>query len=392
MNSIERETGIKSFIKNPLIYWPIIGVILVEAFAGIFNSQLSINLKEGIEASHWNLVIDFLFRQKSDAELMLMGLFLLGIVFNYAIKYAGIIWDNSIFPMFENEVKNIELSIANTFRLGRTKEHLEKMSADEVKNALPTILSKLYGNHCLRADSLPQAVINNFTPFFQDTSPHRSTITKVITITDRDDGTVGFHEVSRYRIHSIALDPAYFHPNKEAPSSCLFPLKYFSEAIVGSIESEDDLKKQQIIISLDDEFIFNSSKDLHFKDGEVCTSNEYVTDINYDGHSLRIEFLRNIELTEAWESVEIEEKTVMSEEDTYYCLKSSQPYCGCNITFTIPHGWSFHQVDFQNNDWRHSTNPPFTLSASNSKWVLPGIIFTCSWKKPKKNASHKQDV
>lgn len=89
-----------------------------------------------------------------------------------------------------------------------------------------------------------------------------------------------------------------------------------------------------------------------------------------------------IQIVKPWVDVRVEEKSYL--EDDMLVGMRQQPTCGASLQINLPEEWEFTEVHMENRDEWRITYPGGNnvLLASNTSWIMPGILYVCRWKRP----------
>ncbi len=364
----------------------IIGLFLI--LVGTFSAQLHTLAVDFLGLSPTSGLAKFLNEELKEAKWIGSTLFIGGFVIYFLATGIEKFFEKRISPIIKDHVDRLSNELSEVS--SNTKDLLSARLLDGVidttsrkviRDKLQDLHSKAYGNHCASDKGLYYAVQEKMGPFYFTDKTHRSDYNQTVTIVDNDDGSITWHEVCGYKIHSVCFDQDYVDVECKKISH---HLRYGTLVKTDQISFEGEDTKYQLTISVDDKEIFNTKNDLCINDGQVCV-NVKVDGVTIDQtkDNLKITLDRYIDITKAWTKVEIKESSIIYDED--FISRRHDPTCGAKININLPEYWTFESVVFGHPlDWEINQHPPHTLSASTQKWVLPGITFYCKWQKPVK--------
>lgn len=315
-----------------------------------------------------------------------------------AENHMDSLWETSVSPVFRNIKESLEQHISHvqnkaTERFANEFEEASKAlksrhlidtanhtPPDVLKDCLPELYSKIYGDHSKSDHSLRSAVEKYIGSYFTSKTPHRSNYRKMISIIPNEDGSFRWDEVSSYKIHSIAHDKDY--PNNgftgpEAPNR--YPIHYRSSGLLPSEES--DLSSLVLKIKIDGEELIDSRNFvIPNSDKFEIKQNGYTYSIKRINRQIFVSFDYDIPINKAWTDVEIVEQSISS--DTSITLHSICPTCKMDISVTVPDNYEIGEYTVSNSErWEITDDPYYRIVLRNSDWVFPGIAAHISWRK-----------
>jgi len=364
-----------------LMLLPAICLLALNPIYGFIESYASVIDSNGEITKPGNWLVDIAFDYQERLITLLLFLFALGLSFSYAEKYFKNLWKVAVEPKLAEKVSDVRDEIFGIVSTSTIKGILSNLESAPVKESLRDVYGKIYGAHCLRDNGLFSHVSQEFNPFLPEGSPHRSGYDRNITIIDNNDGTITWHEVCRYRIHCISFDSTFEHAGDVEAVAPTFPLKYFTRSFQENTISTDAMDAYDVKISVSGNNVFDAKKDIYPQGGGLASSNPDIKRIGFDNGKFELQFEKEIELTKDWTEVEINETSLMSKLDNSFILRSKTPICSSRITISLPVSWEFKEISFANKErWATTHNPPHVLTAKTDTWLLPGIIFICTWK------------
>jgi|GEM_PF-2505277 len=319
--------------------------------------------------------------------------FFIWLLFGLAIaavdRYAVKFWKDKVQPIMSTKLDQMKGEMSeellryhgetqSVLTIEKASEAVERAGKEELKEILPQMFSKLYGRHAQSSYSFNSFCQRVLGKFYDEDEPHRSQYRKNLTI--KASGADSFHwnEIIKYRLHCNKFEVA---ESTETPIS--YPLTYESESLYASDNMEEFLKNYNFSISVNNDEIFNSSKNLHVVDNKIVAApggEGNVVVIVQDGR-FTLSFRHMLQINKPWTDVSVVESSILK--DKNFILHSSVATCGADIYLSIPDGWVFEEkVLAQTSAWDVTENTQQVIDAHTKDWVLPGIIAVFSWGKP----------
>lgn len=318
--------------------------------------------------------------------IFLLGTFLVGSALSFLGRRLKSVWNGTLKKAVNDEVEAFKASLSFSLDLQKMKECIDTISTDEVKNSVPQVYSRIYGKHCLRENSLRHFIQERIDAYYHEKKPHRSSYTrnvKLVELMGKDDFFL-WDEVCSYKVHSVFHDNNYEHDARlDKGEETTFLVEYFARTNVGVINCLKDLNPYCIRILFDGKEVFNSSAKISYDDGKIQSLDDDFK-VLYFPETKEIEFRykKIFPIEKSMTDVEIHEKSLISKDDNHYSVRSSSPVCGAELQFSIPLGWELSDSWITDEDsWRRIKNESTMVYAKTDEWLLPGMLFYCTWLK-----------
>ena len=258
----------------------------------------------------------------------------------------------------------------------------------ELRSKLKLIHEKAYGNHCSNERSLYSAFSEKLSPFLEPETPHRSEYHQTVTVRENGEKSIVWQEVCSYKLHTISLE----NPNTQERKPVDYELKFCSIVNIAEVMNDKKEPSYKLSISVDDEIIFDSLKDLEFENGVVRKKDGIeCVEVTHNDQELVINVNKKYAIKNPWTEVEIKETSIIY--DDYFISSRQEPTCGAKITMNLPDDWTFELIRFGHpKDWTIHQHPTNTLSAWTNKWLMPGITFFCKWQRPMAKQLELKDI
>lgn len=312
-----------------------------------------------------------------------VGFFIGGLALYAARVFIDRFWKKYIRPAMDEHVSELSGALEkmrnDTYDLlsaAKLEQIVSRSSPEELKNQLRPIYSRVYGSHCESDRGLFAAVERTVGPYFDPKKPHRSDYQQTITIEDNADGTITWHEVTSYKLHTVSKDEDYSTIDEDDPG-VPYTVTYGTGAKFPIANGKIAL---HLKVKVNDDIIFDSNEKLKIdeKNQIVVVGDNNGLTAEWAGDNLKIRVVRNITIDSKWVTVEIQESSRIL--DNYFVSRRNEPTCGAKINMRLPSGWAFDHIAFGDPDvWSIHQHPPNVLSASTSHWVLPGLMCAVMW-------------
>lgn len=367
------------------LFGPAVSLVLFSIFCLAVGVIVSLVVQDHLASGQpLGKILGFLVQH--GAALFEFGgmLFVLGVTLNVIVLGIHEVWSDSASKTFSGGFASIGSSIVENLKpIAQSVQHqkldqlLRYADENELKAALPRLISRLHGPHCADQQSLFESVQSTFSPYYGATSPFRASHHKIITVVP-EGAHLKWHETSHYNVRCIAFDPNYGGPT---PNSIDYRVAYHSNALVDRIKNKEEVNCD-LKIGVGSEPVFDFMSAFDIVDGQFQSTNPFLK-IQYDGRALDFQFERAVDLTQELTRVEVTEESILSSADTWYNWYTSVPVLGAYISITLPAGYSFSAHNLTNRaNWQVRNYPGNVLVAHTDAWIYPGTVFFALWRAP----------